>query len=173
MLGVSRPSYVNVDSPNLGFPYFNFLGGYQWKNTLYVARCSQSNIIEGEFSIGAVHRPNSAQYVTFVQIRCTILFNVIFLCQSWSIFEDEKDEFRDQADTQAFGFIFFLSLISTLISDSSFTSETEPAPLTSWPPCSTASLLVREDLLKIRSFSLNLLFLLVCSPSSLNPRYSS
>ena len=29
-LGVSRPIYVNVDSPNLGFPYFNFLGGYQW-----------------------------------------------------------------------------------------------------------------------------------------------
>ena len=28
-LGVSRPIYVNVDSPNLGFPYFNFLGGYQ------------------------------------------------------------------------------------------------------------------------------------------------
>ena len=26
------PIYVNVDSPNLGFPYFNFLGGYQWKN---------------------------------------------------------------------------------------------------------------------------------------------
>ena len=25
-LGVSRPIYVNVDSPNLGFPYFNFLG---------------------------------------------------------------------------------------------------------------------------------------------------
>ena len=23
MLGVSRPIYVNVDSPNLGFPYFN------------------------------------------------------------------------------------------------------------------------------------------------------
>ena len=34
-LGVSRPIYVNVDSPNLGFPYFNFLGGYQLKNTLY------------------------------------------------------------------------------------------------------------------------------------------
>ena len=33
MLGVSRPIYVNVDSPirlNLGFPYFDFLGGYQW-----------------------------------------------------------------------------------------------------------------------------------------------
>ena len=28
MLGVSRPIYVNVDSPNLGFPYF--IGGYQW-----------------------------------------------------------------------------------------------------------------------------------------------
>ena len=25
-LGVSRTIYVNVDSPNLGFPYFNFLG---------------------------------------------------------------------------------------------------------------------------------------------------
>ena len=31
MLGVSRPIYINVDSPNLGFPYFNFLGGKQWK----------------------------------------------------------------------------------------------------------------------------------------------
>ena len=30
-LGVSRSIYVKVDSPNLGFPYFNFLGGYQWK----------------------------------------------------------------------------------------------------------------------------------------------
>ena len=35
-LGVSRPIYVNVDSPNLSFPYFNLLGGYQWKNTLYI-----------------------------------------------------------------------------------------------------------------------------------------
>ena len=33
MLGVSRPIYVNVDSPNLDFPYFNFLGGYQWKKS--------------------------------------------------------------------------------------------------------------------------------------------
>ena len=24
--------YLNVDSPNLGFPYSYFLGGYQWKN---------------------------------------------------------------------------------------------------------------------------------------------
>ena len=28
-LGVSWPFYVNVDSPNLGFTCFNFLGGYQ------------------------------------------------------------------------------------------------------------------------------------------------
>ena len=33
-LDVSGPIYVNVDSPNLGFTYFNFLGGYQLKNTL-------------------------------------------------------------------------------------------------------------------------------------------
>ena len=30
-LCVSRTIYVNVDSPNLGFPYFNFLGEAQWK----------------------------------------------------------------------------------------------------------------------------------------------
>ena len=30
-LGVSRTIYVNVDSPNLGFPYFNFLGEAQCK----------------------------------------------------------------------------------------------------------------------------------------------
>ena len=35
-MGVSRPIYVNVDSPNLGFPYYNFLGGTsEEKNTLY------------------------------------------------------------------------------------------------------------------------------------------
>ena len=32
-LGVSRRIYVNVDSPNLGFPYFNFLGEVQCKKT--------------------------------------------------------------------------------------------------------------------------------------------
>ena len=37
-LGVSGPIYVNIDSPNLGFPYFNFLGGYELKNTLYITR---------------------------------------------------------------------------------------------------------------------------------------
>ena len=31
-LGVSRPICDNVDSPNLGFPYFNFLGGTSEKN---------------------------------------------------------------------------------------------------------------------------------------------
>ena len=31
-LGVSRAIYVSVDSPNLGFPYFNFLGGCSEKN---------------------------------------------------------------------------------------------------------------------------------------------
>ena len=35
-LGVSRPIYVNVDSPNLGFPYFSFRGEPVKKITLYV-----------------------------------------------------------------------------------------------------------------------------------------
>ena len=30
---VSRPIYVNVDSPNLGFPYFNFSGGVPVKKS--------------------------------------------------------------------------------------------------------------------------------------------
>ena len=32
-LDVSRTIYVNVDSPNLGFSYFNFLGEAQSKKT--------------------------------------------------------------------------------------------------------------------------------------------
>ena len=32
-LGVSGTIYVNVDSPNLDFPYFNFLGEAQWNKT--------------------------------------------------------------------------------------------------------------------------------------------
>ena len=32
-LGVSRTIYVIVDSSNIGFPYFNFLGGYQSHKT--------------------------------------------------------------------------------------------------------------------------------------------
>ena len=35
MLGVSRTIYVNVDSPNLGFPYYYFLGATSEKTTLY------------------------------------------------------------------------------------------------------------------------------------------
>ena len=36
-IGVSRTIYVNVDTPNLGFTYFNFLGGVGAvkKTTLY------------------------------------------------------------------------------------------------------------------------------------------
>ena len=43
-LGVSRPIYANVDSPNLGFPYFNFLGGNsEEKNTLYLEDFSRAS----------------------------------------------------------------------------------------------------------------------------------
>ena len=36
---IFRPIYVNVDSPYLGFPYFNFLGGYQLKKTPCICIC--------------------------------------------------------------------------------------------------------------------------------------
>ena len=46
-LGVSGPIYVNVDSPNLGFPYFIFLGGYPVKTkiTLYMDGASEKNTL--------------------------------------------------------------------------------------------------------------------------------
>ena len=38
-LGASRPIYVNVDSPNLGFTYFYFFRGVPVKkNTLYIVQ---------------------------------------------------------------------------------------------------------------------------------------
>ena len=36
---MSRLIYVNVDSPKLVFPYFNFLGGYQWRKKHPVSYC--------------------------------------------------------------------------------------------------------------------------------------
>ena len=36
------PIYVNVDTPNLGFPYLNFLGGYQLKKHP-VCMCIKAN----------------------------------------------------------------------------------------------------------------------------------
>ena len=53
-LGVSRPIYVAVDSPKLGFPYFNFLGGYQLKKTPCIFRtiliCFQE-IVPSDFQV--------------------------------------------------------------------------------------------------------------------------
>ena len=43
-LGVSRPIYVNVDSPNLGFPYFNFLRGTSEEEK---TPCTMYNMIGG------------------------------------------------------------------------------------------------------------------------------
>ena len=43
-LGVSRRIYVNVDSPNLGFPYFNFLGEAQCKKTPCISPNCWQNI---------------------------------------------------------------------------------------------------------------------------------
>ena len=43
-LGVSRKIYVNVDSPNLGFPYINFLGEAQCKNNRNVDNISVNRL---------------------------------------------------------------------------------------------------------------------------------
>ena len=52
--------YVNVDSPNLGFPYFNFLGGYQWKKKHPVNRFEYS-------------------FVSKIYIRHTLLSTLVYL----------------------------------------------------------------------------------------------
>ena len=44
-LGVSRTNYVNVDSPNLGFTYFNLLGGYQLKKTPCIYLAEELNTV--------------------------------------------------------------------------------------------------------------------------------
>ena len=70
MLGVSWLIYVNVDSPNLGFPYFNFLGGYQWeKNTLYNLACYSFILILPE-----------AEFAFWVLLLC------VFLILAWAAF---------------------------------------------------------------------------------------
>ena len=54
-LGVSRRIYVNVDSPNLGFPYSNFLRGYQWRNhpvqRYYLIYYVRKGVVEGWKSV--------------------------------------------------------------------------------------------------------------------------
>ena len=44
LLGVSRMIYVNVDSPNLGFPYFNFLGEAQCRKHPVSSSTSSSSL---------------------------------------------------------------------------------------------------------------------------------
>ena len=46
----SRPIYVNVDSPNLGFPYINFLGGYQLKKTPRIITVTVSSSASSDLS---------------------------------------------------------------------------------------------------------------------------
>ena len=46
-LGVSWPIYVNVDSLNLGFPNFNFLGGYhQWEKNTCINLSNSLNLMK-------------------------------------------------------------------------------------------------------------------------------
>ena len=40
-LGVSGPIYVDVNSPNLGFTYLNFLGGHQSQKKHPVSNISE------------------------------------------------------------------------------------------------------------------------------------
>ena len=55
-LGVSRTIYVNVDSPNLGFPYFYFLGGYQWKKSPCISRFQSQLSLAPTHIYWPVHR---------------------------------------------------------------------------------------------------------------------
>ena len=79
MLGVSRPIYVNVDSPNLGFPYFNFLGGVPVKkhpvsyhNMIYIMwdRCHHfaNQNISGMHTIYSIHPWYAIYYILYAKL---------------------------------------------------------------------------------------------------------
>ena len=79
-LSVSRPIYVNVDSPYLGCPYFNFYWGYQWKKhpvqiqrppVLVNCHSSQSSS-NHHFMINPVPRLQSPKRSNWAQL-CTLL----------------------------------------------------------------------------------------------------
>ena len=67
-LGVSRTIYVNVDSPNLGFTYFNFLGGGQLKNhpvywpqgTVFNPPSSSESVKYMDLGFGIMFQPQTA-----------------------------------------------------------------------------------------------------------------
>ena len=61
MLGVSRPIYVNVDSPNQGFPYFNFLGEAQCKKTPCMCFTYIYVYIQGDFFTGTPLKSQSME----------------------------------------------------------------------------------------------------------------
>ena len=59
--GFSRLIYVNVDSPNLGFAYFNFLV------TLYIAKCISPNTLQ---LCNCVHKCSpSSQFLFYVDCQ--------------------------------------------------------------------------------------------------------
>ena len=76
MYRVSRTIYVDVDSPNLGFPYFNFLGGYQLKKhpvsaalllRRYLLLCRRGNRSVESCQVSTYHQVcNSSTKCTFV-----------------------------------------------------------------------------------------------------------
>ena len=63
-LGVSRTIFVNVDSPNLGFTYFNFLGGYQLRKHPVTIPCLAGSRFEN------VEFPVQAFWHCFVHCHC-------------------------------------------------------------------------------------------------------
>ena len=72
MLGVSRPSYVNVDSPNLGFPYFNFLGGTSEKTPCMLLVAVSPILLRGSFQL--VQCTDRTQLSTWLLYRSDVLF---------------------------------------------------------------------------------------------------
>ena len=121
-LCVSRTIYVNVDSPNLGFPYLNFLGGYQWKKSpcikhaLITTDKTQPNPLEKtEFNAPETpdpleaadmkkHRDTQSLGKAFdYQQTCTWAVATFAIsqgctpCISWSLFKTEMSEDSESA----------------------------------------------------------------------------
>ena len=78
-LGVSRTIYVNVDSPNLGFTYFNFLGGGggQLKKSPCMLSAIQIYFQQQNYIVSNTNFLYSSTNILFSHSLSVLAFNVV------------------------------------------------------------------------------------------------
>ena len=84
MFFLSKTIYVNVDSPNIGFPYFKFLGEAQRKNhPVYPANIKRILYFKGVLIIGTKLRPCVCTKENLARFFPTSLTNMLIFNSLW------------------------------------------------------------------------------------------